>query len=121
MGRATIHSHSRTTPTLRIRAYTTAPQTSRYSGFGCSLPASRTAYIADTPKRHRFTMQEIVSKLVPRRLAPVVLAIAIACTLSGCSHFHPHPSDNYVYVTAKQTFLRDRVAAVSNRTGSTSN
>ena len=66
-------------------------------------------------------MQEIVSKLVPRRLAPVVLAIAIACTLSGCSHFHPHPSDNYVYVTAKQTFLRDRVAAVSNRTGSTSN
>ena len=66
-------------------------------------------------------MQEIVSKLVHRRLAPVVFVIAIACALSGCSHFHPHPSDNYVYVTAKQTFLRDRVAAVSNRTGTTSN
>ena len=42
-------------------------------------------------------------------------------TLSGCSHFRPHPSANYVYVTAKQTFLRDRVAAVSNRTGTASN
>jgi len=27
----------------------------------------------------------------------------------------------YVYVTAKQTFLRDRVAAVSNRTGTVEN
>jgi uncharacterized protein YgiM (DUF1202 family) len=86
-----------------------------------SIPASWTAYIADTPKRHRFNMQEIFSKLVPRRLAPPVLAIAIACALSGCSHLRPHLSDNYVYVTAKQTFLRDRVAAVSNRTGATSN
>jgi hypothetical protein len=70
-------------------------------------------------------MQEIFSKLVHRRLAPLlfgrVAPIVLAMTLSGCSHFHPHLSENYVYVTAKQTFLRDRVAAVSNRTGTTSN
>lgn len=49
---------------------------------------------------------------------------ATAVTLSlltGCSHFHPKPSQAYVYVDAKQTFLRDRVAAVSNRTGTVGN
>jgi Bacterial SH3 domain len=74
-------------------------------------------------------MQEIFSKLFHRRLTPIalgrvtpiVLGLALSCGLSGCSHFRPHPSDKYVYVTAKQTFLRDRVAAVSNRTGTTSN
>jgi hypothetical protein len=35
---------------------------------------------------------------------------------SGCSRLRPKPPAQYVYVTAKQTFLRDRVAAVSNRT-----
>ena len=33
----------------------------------------------------------------------------------------PKPAAQYVYVTAKQTFLRDRVAAVSNRTGTVEN
>ncbi len=56
-----------------------------------------------------------------RRLAHVLLAIALTCVLAGCARFRPHPSDKYVYVTAKQTFLRDRVAAVSNRTGTTTN
>jgi SH3-like domain-containing protein len=41
--------------------------------------------------------------------------------VSGCSRFKPKPVDQYVYVTAKQTFLRDRVAAVSNRTGTVEN
>jgi hypothetical protein len=44
-----------------------------------------------------------------------------AMLLVGCSHFHSKPDDVYVYVTAKQTFLRDRVAAVSNRTGTVEN
>ena len=41
--------------------------------------------------------------------------------LSGCSGLRPKPAATYVYVTAKQTFLRDRVAAVSNRTGTVEN
>jgi hypothetical protein len=71
-------------------------------------------------------MQQLLSKRIHRRLVfgraiPILLGLALTCALSGCSRFRPHPSDKYVYVTAKQTFLRDRVAAVSNRTGATTN
>ncbi|HEY4382276.1 MAG TPA: SH3 domain-containing protein [Acidobacteriaceae bacterium] len=41
--------------------------------------------------------------------------------VSGCSRFRSKPPTQYVYVTSKQTFLRDRVAAVSNRTGTVEN
>ncbi len=41
--------------------------------------------------------------------------------LVGCGRFKPKPSEQYVYVTAKQANLRDRVAAVSNRTGAVAN
>lgn len=41
---------------------------------------------------------------------------------SGCSRFRKHDGPSkYVYVTAKEATLRDRVAAVSNRTGTVEN
>jgi hypothetical protein len=49
------------------------------------------------------------------------LLVCFAGLLSGCSGLRPKPAAQYVYVTAKQTILRDRVAAVSNRTATVSN
>jgi hypothetical protein len=66
-------------------------------------------------------MQRFSSKWTNQRLALSLVLVALASCLAGCSHFHVKPKDNYVYVTAKQTFLRDRVAAVSNRSGTASN
>jgi SH3-like domain-containing protein len=48
----------------------------------------------------------------------VLWCVALVC---GCSRFRPHAASQYVYVTAKQQTLRDRVAAVSNRTGTVQN
>ena len=51
------------------------------------------------------------------------LALVVVCSdaLSGCNYFRQKAQDRYVYVTARQVFLRDRVAAVSNRTGTATN
>ncbi|MFP5268113.1 MAG: SH3 domain-containing protein [Acidobacteriota bacterium] len=54
-------------------------------------------------------------------ISPIAMLVAFCCSLAGCSRLRQPPPANFVYVTAQQTFLRDRVAAVSNRTGMVSN
>jgi SH3-like domain-containing protein len=51
----------------------------------------------------------------------VAVSVLLVAGVSGCSRLRPKPAAQYVYVTAKQTFLRDRVAAVSNRTATVEN
>ena len=53
----------------------------------------------------------------------MVAAVVVAGSLlfAGCSRFKAKPAEQYVFVTAKQANLRDRVAAVSNRTGLVAN
>src|SRR5271169_4092461 len=51
----------------------------------------------------------------PRWLLGSALCVALLTALSGCTRLREHLKPEMVYVVAKQTYLRDRVAAVSNR------
>jgi SH3-like domain-containing protein len=66
---------------------------------------------------HQFGLLRKVSRLG----ALAALSVCVTIGLNGCSRLRPKPPAEYVYVTAKQTFLRDRVAAVSNRTATVEN
>src|ERR1700722_12486428 len=51
----------------------------------------------------------------PLRLICSAICVALMVALSGCTRVREHLKPEMVYVVAKQTYLRDRVAAVSNR------
>ncbi len=65
------------------------------------------------------TLTALHGKAVLRLAGATLLSGSVL--LCGCSRFKAKPAEQYVFVTAKQANLRDRVAAVSNRTGQVAN
>jgi SH3-like domain-containing protein len=82
--------------------------------------ASRRAELAVSEAK-QVGLQRAVSGWARASAVLAVCLVAGTMLVSGCSRLRPHSAAEYVYVTAKQQTLRDRVAAVSNRTGTVEN
>ena len=62
-----------------------------------------------------FAALSLLRRTGSRWLLCSAICVALMTALSGCKHLREHLKPEMVYVVAKQTYLRDRVAAVSNR------
>ncbi|HVJ07134.1 MAG TPA: hypothetical protein VM554_02015 [Acidisarcina sp.] len=56
-----------------------------------------------------------LSKAGSRSTNLLLVLLLLLPGLAGCGKFRRHPKNDIVYVMVKQTYLRDRVAALSNR------
>ena len=62
-----------------------------------------------------FAALSLLRRAGPRFLFGSAICVALITALGGCNRLREHAKPEMVYVVAKQTYLRDRVAAVSNR------
>lgn len=79
------------------------------------------AQSADQPAKIQSRSKVSCAAKFLRPRSAIAVALCLAEFLCGCDRLKPKSPDQYVYVTAKQALLRDRVAAVSNRTGTVEN